>query len=248
MKIGFIIPTTSANRNWNNISDIYLYSITLKSFLITYDKEHKYKFYIGIDLDDKIFNNKQIIANFKRFINIMQNVEIEFIHLKNIRKGHLTKMWNILFKKAYDEKCDYFYQCGDDIEFKTKGWINACIKTLSEKNDIGITSPIDTRNQLILTQSFVSRKHMDIFGFYFPEEIINWGCDDWINYVYRSEYFYPLLNYHCVNLGGECRYVVDDNDGFFSDYHKNVAELRKHVSDDVESKYKLILRDYLFRH
>ena len=29
-------------------------------------------------------------------------------------------MWNVLFKQAYDDGCDYFYQCGDDIEFKTK--------------------------------------------------------------------------------------------------------------------------------
>lgn len=33
--------------------------MTLKSFLLTYDKEHKYTFYIGIDRNDKIFDNKQ---------------------------------------------------------------------------------------------------------------------------------------------------------------------------------------------
>ena len=37
-------------------------------------------------------------------------------------------MWNILFKKAYNDNCDYFYQCGDDILFKTKGWNNLDLK------------------------------------------------------------------------------------------------------------------------
>ncbi len=43
--------------------------------------------------------------------------------MKNIKKGHLTAMWNRLFKKAYQEGCDYFYQCGDDIQFLDKGWV-----------------------------------------------------------------------------------------------------------------------------
>lgn len=26
-------------------------------------------------------------------------------------------MWNVLFQNAYDDSCDYLYQCGDDIVF-----------------------------------------------------------------------------------------------------------------------------------
>ena len=60
MKIGFLIPSTSKNRNWKNLNEMYLYNITLKSFLTTYDSEHTNVFYIGIDKEDIFFNNSSI--------------------------------------------------------------------------------------------------------------------------------------------------------------------------------------------
>ena len=38
---------------------------------------------------------------------------------------------------------------------------------LKSKNNIGLTGPINNNN-IGLTQSFVSRKHMEIFNWYFP--------------------------------------------------------------------------------
>ena len=191
MKIGILIPSTSKGREWNSYKETYLYYLTLKTFLITYDQEHTYNFYIGIDKNDKIYDNEKEKGQLKRFISIMKNVDIEFMYMDGIEKGHLTIMWNRLFKKAYDDNCDYFFQCGDDIDFKTKGWVNACIETLKKSNGIGMVGPMNN-NAFILTQSFVSRKHMELFGFYFPEEIINWYCDDWINDVYKNiNAFFP---------------------------------------------------------
>ena len=213
MKIGLLIPCTSNKRDWKNIKETYLYNLTLKSFLLTYDKEHDYVFYIGIDKDDIIFNNEQNQNEIKDTCNLFKNISFEFIIFENIKKGHLTKMWNILFKKAYNDNCDYFYQCGDDILFKTKGWNNDCIKTLKNNNNIGLTGPINN-NSKILTQSYVSKKHMKIFGFFFPEEIINWCCDDWINYIYKPKHFFPLLNHCCINKGGEERYIINNNKYF----------------------------------
>ena len=70
-------------------------------------------------------------------------------------------------------------------------------------DNIGLTGPINN-NHRILTQSFVSTmQHMEIFGWYFPEEIINWCCDDWYNLVYQPNYFYPLINHFCGNYGGD---------------------------------------------
>ena len=48
MKIGCIIPATSKNRPWTSVEESYLYTTTLKSFMITYSNKHKYIFYIGI--------------------------------------------------------------------------------------------------------------------------------------------------------------------------------------------------------
>jgi hypothetical protein len=226
MKIGFLIPCTSTNRNWNSIKQSYFYNLTLKTLLLTQDKEHEYHFYIGIDKDDKIFNNKteqQILLDYNK---VFKNVHFQFIVFDNIEKGYLTKMWNQLFNKAYYDKCDYYYQCGDDINFRTKGWVNDCIKMLQKNNNIGLTGPINNNNY-ILTQAFVSNKHMDIFGYFFPENIINWGCDDWYNYVYKPNYFFPLTNHYCSNEGGEPRYIIDKNIGFRANYTENVSKLRE---------------------
>lgn len=210
MKIGFIIPSTSNKRNWKCIEESYLYQNTLTSFFTTYDKEHSYVFYIGIDEGDAIYDNAESKEKLIKFCKTMPNINIEFIYMTGINKGHLTRMWNRLFKKAYNDGCDYFYQCGDDIEFETQKWINDCIQILKSVDNIGLTGP--NNNAHILTQSFVSRKHMKLFEYYFPEEIINWFCDDWINRVYQKmNRFYPLKNHTCINVGGTPRYSINNN-------------------------------------
>ena len=226
MKIGLLIPCTSKNRDWKNMKETYLYTLSLKTFLHTMDKEHEYKFYIGIDKDDPVFDNSDAQHEILRFNMAFKNVDFEFIHMENVKKGHLTKMWNILFKKAYDEDCDYFFQCGDDIYFATKGWVNDCIKTLKSHNNVGLTGPINN-NARILTQAFVSRKHMEIFGWFFPEEIINWCCDDWYNWVYQPDHFFPLTQHFCSNQGGKPRYDIHNMSNFEENMANNVRKLRE---------------------
>jgi hypothetical protein len=238
MKIGLLIPSTSNGRSWSSIKESYLYNLTFKTFLLTQDLEHEYVFYIGIDKGDTIYDSPQK-EELIRFKAIYKNIDIKFIYL-NCKKGHLTRMWNILFKQAYDEGCNYFYQCGDDIQFHSKGWVNDCITTLCKNNNIGITGPINNNN-FILTQVFVSRTHMDIFGWFFPEEIINWGCDDWYNWVYKPSHFFPLNKHYCTNEGGLPRYAVNDNPLFMKNYKVNVEKIRLGSKAIAEShKQKLI--------
>jgi hypothetical protein len=212
MKIAILIPSTSQGRDWTSYRETYLYAKTIKTFLLTYDKEHECRFYIGIDEGDRIYDNAEVKEQICRFVRVMQNVDIEFLYMTGITKGHLTVMWNRLFEKAYADGSDYFFQCGDDIEFKTKGWVNACIAALDQSKGIGVAGPINNHPNL-LTQSFVSRKHMDLFGYYFPPEIINWCCDDWINDVYKGlGAFYPLTDHECINVGGNPRYTINNDD------------------------------------
>ena len=238
MKIGLLIPSTSNGRPWTSIKESYLYNLTFKTFLLTHDPEHEYVFYIGIDKGDKIYDSPQK-DEFTRFKMIYKNIDIQFIYM-DCKKGHLTKMWNILFRKAYNDECNYFYQCGDDIKFNTKGWVNDCIDTLANHRNIGITGPVNNNN-FILTQVFISRVHMDIFQHLFPEEIINWGCDDWYNWVYKPDYFFPLKKHYCSNEGGNPRYDINNNSSFMKNYKYNVEKIRKSSRDLAEShKYKLI--------
>lgn len=236
MKLGLLIPSTSNGRNWSSYKDTYLYNITLKTFLISTfgekDKHHTYVFYIGIDKNDKVLDTDDFKKEIQRLISLFKNVEIQYLYMDGITKGHLTPMWNRLFKKALDDNCDYFFQCGDDIEFKTKEWVDECIQTLQRNNNIGLTGPINN-NPRILTQSFVSRKHYDLFSYFFPEEIINWFCDDWINEVYKGlNAFFPLHQHFCGNVGGEPRYIIN-NDPMIN-FNRNISLNRmRHICNEV---------------
>ena len=214
-KVAILIPTTSNNRNeWSTIKDSYLYK-SMKSFLhsLTCDDKYIYTFYIGYDDNDRIFSDKKQQTFIKRFKKVFTNLNIEWISMSGIPKGHLTKMWNRLFRFAYNADNAFFYQCGDDIEYCTKGWVDATIQVLQEHGGIGISGPINNNNR-ILTQAMVTRKHMEIFGFFFPETIINWCCDDWYNWVYQPHHFYPIREHYCANIGGQPRYVIDNNPEF----------------------------------
>jgi len=237
-KIGILIPSTTKGLNCKSYKDSYLYKLFFKSFIKTYDKKYKnkdilYTIYVVVDDDDEIYSNEKnkIIS----FINLVKNVSIKFISSNGIDKGWVTKMWNRAFKTAYDEGCDYFYQCGDDIEFVDKEWVIDSIEAMKKHNGVGITGPIDWGREqhkmivgagkFILTQTFVSRKHMDIFGFYFPEEIKNWFCDDWITYVYISKNKYWPIRKRIINQGGEPRYEPDGKGAEFQPMTKKCFEL-----------------------
>ena len=230
-RIAVLIPSTSKGRSWKSVKESYLFIHTLKTFALTYDQEHEWRFYIGLDRDDPIYDTDESKKYLERFTSIFKNVGIEFVHMDGIAKGHLTIMWNRLFEKSHNDGFDYFFQCGDDITFETKGWANDCIRALKSSDDFGMTGPINN-NQRILTQSFVSRKHMELFGHYFPEEIINWCCDDWINEVYiRLGQFYPLKNHQCLNVGGQPRYEINNDPSFHDEkFSQSLAKLRSDAS------------------
>lgn len=214
--------------------ETYLFNLTLKTFLATMTPGHTYVFYIGYDADDPIFS-KKIEQDYLNIFRPM--VSFRWIEMVD-PPGHLTKMWNRLFRRAYDDGMDYFFQCGDDIFFKTRGWVEESIKVLQQHHGIGLTGP-DNQNR-ILTQSFVSRRHMAIFGSYFPESILNWGCDDWYNWVYEG-YLYPLQGHVCTNEGGRPRYVINDDETFEQDLTQQLQTLRENVMKiAVHDRQKII--------
>lgn len=211
IKIALLVPTTSNKKEWKNVNDTFLVNILIKSLKTIINRKQvntpiKYKLFIGIDRDDKIFdvkNNQNEISNL-----INDYCDIEFIYL-DIEKGHLSKAWNILFKKAYDDNYDYFYQCGDDIDFNNnKNYFVKLITILRRQNNYGVTGALCLQRNDILTQSFVSRRHMELFGFYFPEEIRNWFVDDWISNIYKEQYYKPYNGGKIKNIGGKPRYEI----------------------------------------
>ena len=85
---------------------------------------------------------------------------------------------------------------------------------------------------------------MEIFGYYMPEEIINWCCDDWYNEVYKPQYFYPLKQHFCSNEGGNPRYTIDNNDTFTINFQNNLITLRQKTSI-LAMKDKKKIKEYI---
>ena len=84
-KIAMLILATSKHRDsWITIKDSYLFNMTLKSFLLTHDKEHEYIFYIGIDKDDRIFDKKHEQEQILNFNKVFKNIEFVFLTMENI--------------------------------------------------------------------------------------------------------------------------------------------------------------------
>ena len=234
MKIAFLIPSTTKNRPWKKIEETFLYTVFGESFLNTLSDDIDYSIYINIDIDDPIYSKKEEKEKFERFIG--EKAEIKWIDDGQVQKGFLTLMWNYLFEKALEDNNEYFYQCGDDIWFENKDWIKDCILQMKKQNDIGICGPINPPNYRILTQTFVSRKHYEIFKCYFPVQIKNWWCDDWINFVYYPNYVTKLKKLNAVNKGGEPRYSRPND---------TVNRKYRHICLKLVKKGKNLLNSYI---
>ena len=98
IKIAFLIPITSKGRNWKKVEETYFNQIFIRSLIGTINSKFIYKVYLVIDSDDNLFFNE----NFKNFkvLNLLFGISITKIINHSAEKGHLTKLWNIAFKKA----------------------------------------------------------------------------------------------------------------------------------------------------
>jgi len=200
MKVGIILPTTSRGRDWTYPRHSYFLSM-LATFIETMSPGYSYTFYIGYDSDDPFYIRTDVRDFFQRVHSDIQWIPVD------VPKGHVTLIWNILALKAYNDGCDYLYQCGDDIKFLKAGWVDASIRLLQANGNIGMTGPQNDGNTTILTQAMVHRTHLEIFnGKFFPPEIKNWYCDDWLNGVYPRLPLPP--EYRCCNTGGDPRYEI----------------------------------------
>ena len=75
---------------------------------------------------------------------------------------------------------------------------------------------------------------MELFGYYLPEEIINWFCDDWINEVYKATGHLFVLNDHlCGNMGGPPRYDVNNDPTFCDNFDENKSKSREKCMEIV---------------
>ena len=213
MKVAFCIPSTSRNRNWARFEDSYL--TNLKSLRT----KHEVDFFIGFDADDNLYKNQDVRDSFNA----------KWLEC-NFEKGHVTLIWDHLYKVAIKEgKYDYFWLAGDDIEYCEKDWLETLIQSLQTTNDLGIAGMFNGNPNLPMTQFLVSKKHFDLFGFAFPLELKNWYCDNWIQEIYPRKYVHYHPEFQCLNAGGEPRYLPSIDRGEWRELLKKYSKNVKHL-------------------
>lgn len=94
---------------------------------------------------------------------------------------------------AYNDGCHYFYQVNDDLELVSHDWSRTLTERLKSNPvfpGLGVAGPQDTRRPRadLMTQAFVSRIHLHIFGYFYPPLFSNWWSDDWISMVYGEQH------------------------------------------------------------
>lgn len=218
--LGF--PTTSKGNPNPSIATITFFKIFLPTFLQTISQSDGdrflYRLYMGFDEHDAYFDNaenqKQIYAEVKArtagYPVTFEMIKIDF------SKGWVVYLWNGVFQHAIENGADYFYQLNDDIRFITPGWAAGMTKALQQSRipDVGATGPQDTNNAAIFTQSFVSKKHYEIFGVLYPTTFENWYSDDWMTQAYKKQglVFQTAYQVH-NNQDYGTRYVVCSDAG-----------------------------------
>jgi hypothetical protein len=210
MKVAFVIPSTTNNRDeWLKAEDTYLWQILCNS-LEKHTPEHDIKLFIGYDSDDRIYSIAEERLKFKA---VFTKFKIEWFPMVNL-KGKLSTIWNKLGEEALNQDYDYIKLLGDDIKMPNDiGWLGYMINKLKKNNNIGWSAGY-SNNDKIATQFLVHKTHYEIFGFFYPREIPTWGVDDFLHNVYPEKYRNWLMSYPLYNLGGEPRYQIHFSEKF----------------------------------
>ena len=207
MKIGILVPVCSRKQTWTAYEECYLHSALIPSFASTKSEGYEYVFYIGVD-DDDLF-----------FLEHADRLPGTVVILYDCRHAP-ARAWNRLFQRAYEDGCEYFFQLADDVVLETPGWTERFIAKLRENNNKGVVGPCHLENYegrkragkpFVLENAFVHRTHYDIFQSFYPEEIQNWYCDDWITQVYQGSLSHMFEDIRVRNLSirtGDARYTI----------------------------------------
>ena len=204
MKVAFVIPSTTNNRDeWSTAQDTYLWNILCMS-LDRYTPPHDIKLFIGYDHDDRIYSDAEERLKFKaRF----DKFKIEWFPMLNL-KGKVSQIWNKLGDEALKQDYEYIKVLGDDIKLPNDiGWLGCMINKLKKNDNIGFSAGWSNNDQ-IPTQFLIHKTHINIFDFIYPNEIPNWGVDNWLYEIYPEKYRIWLKSYPLLNVGGQPRYQI----------------------------------------
>jgi hypothetical protein len=208
IRIAIMIPICSRGQNFKDFNQIPLLTTFLPNFEKTKSEKFEYNFYIGYDDDDDFYIKNQ---------ENLEKLNMKIFELNNCQHAPAFA-WNKLFEIAYKDGNDFFFQIGDDVELKSQNWTEVFIEKLNSNNGIGVVGPCDLTNYFqrvnhdkpyVIENSFVSRKHYEIFGYFFYPTIKNWFCDTWITEIYRPFLTYIFTDKIVQNKIRDNRYKIE---------------------------------------
>lgn len=225
MIVSILIPVCSRNQTYSCFEDTPFMKKFYPSFLATKSSSFTYNIYIGYDDDDTFY-----VENIAKFKPITENL----FCLSGCQHAP-AKAWNILAEKAYSTS-DYLFQIGDDVILETTGWTERFIERLLSNNNIGVVGPCNLINYnqrknadrlFVIENAFVSKKHLEIFGYFFHPSIKNWYCDDWITRIYDPYFSEIQLNFTCSNTIVDARYKIETPHNFYTLVNEGILKIRQ---------------------
>ncbi|CEP03355.1 unnamed protein product (mitochondrion) [Plasmodiophora brassicae] len=221
--IALLMPARSTT-SMVAVENAPLLTTFLPSMLETISSEDRnnfdYALYMGFDVADPLFDNEKNLKTLKQKVenaNVFKIIELFAFHKT---KGRPVLVWNRLASAAYNDGCHYFYQVNDDLELVSHDWSRTLTERLKSNPvfpGLGVAGPQDTRRPRadLMTQAFVSRIHLHIFGYFYPPLFSNWWSDDWISMVYGEQHTFradELLVSNTQSYGGPSRYEIARGD------------------------------------
>lgn len=197
----FLVPTTSRNREWTDITESYLNTVLFRTMEQT-PMGVDISVFVGYDTNDPIFSDKEqqlkLNAVYMNFNIIWCPMEPD--------PGNVVRIWNELASIARKHKFMWYMVLGDDIRLpRDGGWLRLFQKNIKKNDYIGWAAGW-SNNDEIATQFLIHDTHLQIMEFVYPPQIKNWYCDNWLFEVYPKKYRYWRKDYPLLNVGGEPRY------------------------------------------
>lgn len=205
-----VCTLSRSTQSWKNFKQSDLYRFFLKSVYETTRESFRtydIALHVGVNDNDHFFVNRTDEA----MLVAAHEFEMNLTFYKYKITEPDTLPMNSLMQDAANTGAHYLVRLNDDTEIMTKGWISyavAKLRSFSPPN-IGVVGPICKQgNTRILTHDMVHRKHLDIFGSYYPKILKNWYIDDWISTVYGPSRTSKLMNWVVIHhVEGGTRYT-----------------------------------------
>ncbi len=245
-RIALMVASTTAGREYTRPSQLELFRFLIPTLVqtLSHQQNHVCVLYLGFDAGDRYYdegtNQKDLVEEFERVTSGCPCLEIAPLVCCPGPAGSPCAAWNRLFATAYEDGCDYFYQLSDDVCLQTQGWSDDFVADL-EGRDLACTGPVDPGNDRsllghLLTNCFVSRRHLEVFGSLYPRGFKNWYSDDWISGVYLPHHHHQTLAHWARNQSGYAegpRYDIDR--GPIAELKFRIEEGRQRLAQARES-------------